>query len=82
MARSTRLVILITTLMGSVTPPSVCYILSDESNIPFWSTSNGYKKRIILYYISTFFDHSKINLIQFTYNVMFAHYTLLLQYFS
>jgi len=32
MARLTRLVILI-----------CCYILSDESNIPFYFTSNGYK---------------------------------------
>jgi len=28
--------------MGSETLPSACYILSDESNIPFYSTSNGY----------------------------------------
>jgi len=30
--------------MGSETLPSACYILSDESSIPFYSTSNGYKK--------------------------------------
>jgi len=24
-------------------PPFTCYILSDESSIPFYSTSNGYK---------------------------------------
>jgi len=29
--------------MGSETLPSACYILSDESSIPFNSTSNGYK---------------------------------------
>jgi len=29
--------------MGSETLPSACYILSDESSIPFYSTSNGYK---------------------------------------
>jgi len=29
--------------MGSETLPSVCYILSDESSIPFYSNSNGYK---------------------------------------
>jgi len=28
--------------MGSETLPSACYILSDESSIPFYSTSNGY----------------------------------------
>jgi len=30
----------------SETPPSTCFILSDESSIPFYSTSNGYNKRI------------------------------------
>jgi len=30
--------------MGSETLPSACYILSDDSSIPFYSTSNGYKK--------------------------------------
>jgi len=30
--------------MGSETLPSACYILSDESSIPFYSTSNGYRK--------------------------------------
>jgi len=30
--------------MRSETLPSACYILSDESSIPFYSTSNGYKK--------------------------------------
>jgi len=29
--------------MGSETLPSACYILSDESSIPFYSMSNGYK---------------------------------------
>jgi len=28
-------------LYGSETRPSACYILSDESSIPFYSTSNG-----------------------------------------
>jgi len=45
MTRSTRLVILIKniyTLWGRKFP-SACYILSDESSIPFYSTSNGYK---------------------------------------
>jgi len=31
-------------LMGSETLPSACYILSDESSIPFYSTSKEYKK--------------------------------------
>jgi len=31
--------------MGSKTLPSACYILSDESSIPFYSTSNGYKNK-------------------------------------
>jgi len=48
MARSTRLLILIKNIyvyfMGSETLSSACYILSDESSIPFYSTSNGYKK--------------------------------------
>jgi len=39
---STRLVFLIKNFMGSETLPSTCYILSDESSIPFYSTSNGY----------------------------------------
>jgi len=29
--------------MGSETLSSACYILSDESSISFYSTSNGYK---------------------------------------
>jgi len=29
--------------MGSETLPSACYILFDESSIPFYSTCNGYK---------------------------------------
>jgi len=33
--------------MGSETLPSACYILSEESIIPFYSTSNGYKYRVI-----------------------------------
>jgi len=32
--------------MGSETLPSACYLLSDESSIPFYSTSNGYKKYV------------------------------------
>jgi len=32
--------------MGSETLPSACYILSDESSIPFYSTSNGYNNII------------------------------------
>jgi len=47
MARLTRLVILIKNtyiyFMGTETYPSACYILSDESSIPFYSTSNRYK---------------------------------------
>jgi len=31
--------------MGSETLPSACYILSDESSIPFYYTSNGYNKK-------------------------------------
>jgi len=31
--------------MGSETLPSACYILSGESSIPFYSTSNGYNYR-------------------------------------
>jgi len=31
--------------MGSETLSSACYILSDESSIPFYSTSNGYKNQ-------------------------------------
>jgi len=30
--------------VGSETLFSACYILSDESSIPFYSTSNGYEK--------------------------------------
>jgi len=30
--------------MGSENLPSACYILFDESSIPLYSTSNGYKK--------------------------------------
>jgi len=33
--------------MGSETLPSACYMLSDESSIPFYSTSNGYKNNEI-----------------------------------
>jgi len=32
--------------LGSVTLPSACYILSAESSIVFYSSSNGYKNRI------------------------------------
>jgi len=31
--------------MGTETLPSTCYVLSDESSIPFYSTSHGYKYR-------------------------------------
>jgi len=34
----------VATFIGSETIPSACYILSDESGIPFYSTSNGYNK--------------------------------------
>jgi len=30
--------------LGSETLPSACYKLSDESSIPFYSTSSGYNK--------------------------------------
>jgi len=45
MARSTRLVILNNHiyLMESVSLPSTGYILSIESSLPYFSTSNGYK---------------------------------------
>jgi len=56
MARSTRLVILIKNIyiysMGSETLPSACNILSDESSIPFYSTSNGYKKLFALNHVT------------------------------
>jgi len=44
--------------LGSETLPSACYILSDKSSIPFYSTSNGYKnfKELILV-----FEAFKIN---------------------
>jgi len=32
--------------VGSETLPSACYIFSDESSIPFYSTSNGYKNNV------------------------------------
>jgi len=34
--------------MRSETLPSACYILSDESSIPFYSTSNGYDKEEVV----------------------------------
>jgi len=34
--------------MESETLPSSCYIFSDESSVPFNSTSNGYKKSFTL----------------------------------
>jgi len=41
--------------MGSKTLTLACYIFSDESSIPFYSTSNGYNKpdieNIILIFI-------------------------------
>jgi len=33
--------------MGSETHPFACYILSNESSIPFYSTSNGYKNTLM-----------------------------------
>jgi len=48
MARSTRLVIHFIHFMGSETLPSASYILSDESSIPFYSTSNGYNNYLIV----------------------------------
>jgi len=42
--------------MGSDTLPSACYILSDESSIPFYSTSNGYKKYI--FFVGKYFNKS------------------------
>jgi len=48
MARSTRLGILIKNIYTLwETLPSTCYILSDESSIPFYSTSNGYKNLFV-----------------------------------
>jgi len=38
------------------------------------------KNQLILFYKSKLFDYSKIKLIEFTYNVMFTYFTLLLQY--
>jgi len=32
--------------MESETLPSSCYIFSDESSVPFYSTSNGYKNML------------------------------------
>jgi len=32
--------------MGSEALPSACYILSDESSIPSYSTSNGYNYHV------------------------------------
>jgi len=40
---STNLVYPFTLRVTGITNPSACYILSDESSIPFYSTSNGYK---------------------------------------
>jgi len=36
--------------MGSETVPSACYIHSDESSIPSYSTSNGYKNIFTIYH--------------------------------
>jgi len=54
MATSTRQVILIENVysIGSETLPSTCYILSDESKILFYSTSNA----ISIYKPFTFYD--------------------------
>jgi len=35
--------------MGLETLPTACYILSDESSIPFYSTSNGYNNSYFQY---------------------------------
>jgi len=43
MASLTRLVILIKAMGSEILPPT-CYILSDESSIPFYTTSIGYKE--------------------------------------
>jgi len=43
---STNLVYPFTLRVTGITNPSACYILSDESSIPFYSTSNGYKNGI------------------------------------
>jgi len=40
--------------MGSETLPNACYILSDESSIPFYSTSNGYKKKPVFQVLQLF----------------------------
>jgi len=47
MAKSNRLVILIKNIytMKSETLSSTCYTLFDKSNIPFYSTSNGYNNK-------------------------------------
>jgi len=38
--------------MGSETLPSACYILSDESSVPFYSTSNRHKNTEFIMCIS------------------------------
>jgi len=68
MPRSTRLVIQIKNIciyfMGSETLPSACYILSDESGIPFCSTINGYTKNNNKYYI--YYENNFIELRYFS----------------
>jgi len=49
--------------MGSETLPSACYILSDESSIPFYSTSNGYEKQETLSTCYFFNRAKKINIL-------------------
>jgi len=44
--------------IASKTLPSTCYVLSDKSNIPFYSTSNGYnnnKKILPLFFFHNLF---------------------------
>jgi len=45
--------------MGLERLPSTCYILSDESSIPFYSTSNGYKNNSHFKGLYTFFVKEK-----------------------
>jgi len=56
MVRSTRPVILIIYFMGSERLPSTCYIFFNESSIPFYSKSNGYKNTKMMKETGTFFS--------------------------
>jgi len=53
--------------MGSETLPSACYILSDGSSIPFYSTSNEYnkKKRYVQVHRLSYIRYSFSNEIKF-----------------